>query len=153
MLCGRFYVERYSAGASFWDDRKRHRSAGADCRRSAALGLAGGLSGGAAGSGDRRDRSSGQGPADRAGKRGRIREATQRKNNRSRLERRLFDGGDFAWANRNRIRGVLSVSARRAGMSAALGVGAIDFELFFIAIGALIIIAIVYAVMNYIDLF
>ncbi len=38
-------------------------------------------------------------------------------------------------------------------MSAALGVGAIDFELFFIAIGALIIIAIVYAVMNYIDLF
>jgi hypothetical protein len=40
-----------------------------------------------------------------------------------------------------------------AGLSAALGVGAIAFELFFIAIGALIIIAIVYAVMDHIDLF
>jgi hypothetical protein len=40
-----------------------------------------------------------------------------------------------------------------AGMSAALGVGAIAFELIFIAIGALIVIAIIYAVLDHIGLF
>ncbi|MBI5265379.1 MAG: hypothetical protein HY852_26600 [Bradyrhizobium sp.] len=40
-----------------------------------------------------------------------------------------------------------------AGVSAVLGVGAIAFEFSFILIGALILIAIIYAVLQFIDLF
>ena len=40
-----------------------------------------------------------------------------------------------------------------AGVSTALGVGAIAFELAIVAIGALILIAIIYAVMDHLSLF
>jgi hypothetical protein len=40
-----------------------------------------------------------------------------------------------------------------AGIAAALGIGAIAFQVFWIAIGALIVIAIAYAVLNHLDVF